>query len=336
MRGRGRNWVSVWYIRCFDPPADASLVLTTPQREIFEKVKAFVLQYRSASPAAIANASLTMVNDFPARERKFVTELAADLRLSITWDEYDEQDRNLVTWRLPGAGEEPIPETEKTKSGENVESAEAEWEDVEEEESSEDEEALEAVNRVLKKYEKARVMKEDGEDDFDARYEQSIREKMDEWKRGYYQVCRCFDVVSVWFHLMTLDVGQVGDLVRRPSRDGRFNLLLRGGIAVGYALLLQRRCVVGLVLPVPLCAADIRRVYPLAYASPRTDWSTLDLRGVSEFTFEFELGKPFLPFEQLMGVLPEASKELIPKAYHVGCLIFIRRFRSITVTGTHV
>jgi 5'-3' exoribonuclease 1 len=35
--------------------------------------------------------------------------------------------------------------------------------------------------------------------------------------------------------------------------------------------------------------------------------------------FEFELGVPFRPFEQLMGVLPEASKEHIPLAYQV-CL----------------
>jgi 5'-3' exoribonuclease 1 len=34
-------------------------------------------------------------------------------------------------------------------------------------------------------------------------------------------------------------------------------------------------------------------------------------------TFTFELGVPFLPFQQLMGVLPEASKELIPVAYRV-------------------
>lgn len=34
--------------------------------------------------------------------------------------------------------------------------------------------------------------------------------------------------------------------------------------------------------------------------------------------FKFELGKPFRPFEQLMGVLPFASREHIPLAYQVG------------------
>lgn len=40
-----------------------------------------------------------------------------------------------------------------------------------------------------------------------------------------------------------------------------------------------------------------------------------DLVDISDFKFEFELGRPFLPFEQLMGVLPPLSKQLIPPAF---------------------
>ncbi len=43
----------------------------------------------------------------------------------------------------------------------------------------------------------------------------------------------------------------------------------------------------------------------------------LDLKGVDNMEFRFDLGEPFHPFQQLMGVLPEASKELIPMAYQV-------------------
>lgn len=45
-----------------------------------------------------------------------------------------------------------------------------------------------------------------------------------------------------------------------------------------------------------------------------------DLKGVDKMTFKFDLGKPFKPFEQLMGVLPAASKDHIPQAYQVCCL----------------
>lgn len=34
-------------------------------------------------------------------------------------------------------------------------------------------------------------------------------------------------------------------------------------------------------------------------------------------SFSFTLGTPFRPYEQLMGVLPLASKDQIPNAYHV-------------------
>jgi hypothetical protein len=48
-----------------------------------------------------------------------------------------------------------------------------------------------------------------------------------------------------------------------------------------------------------------------------------DFVGVDKMKFLFELGKPFLPFEQLMGVLPEASKELVPQPYRVGAVFFL-------------
>ena len=42
-----------------------------------------------------------------------------------------------------------------------------------------------------------------------------------------------------------------------------------------------------------------------------------DLKGVDQMTFNFDLGTPFKPFEQLMGVLPAASQELIPSPFRV-------------------
>lgn len=43
----------------------------------------------------------------------------------------------------------------------------------------------------------------------------------------------------------------------------------------------------------------------------------IDLHGLADMKFPFELGKPFTPFQQLMGVLPEDSKEHVPSAYRV-------------------
>ena len=51
-----------------------------------------------------------MPNSFPAADRKFINDLADSLHLSITWDEYDDDDQNLVTWRFPGELEEPVQE----------------------------------------------------------------------------------------------------------------------------------------------------------------------------------------------------------------------------------
>jgi 5'-3' exoribonuclease 1 len=149
-------------------------VLTEEQRVIFDQVKAFVMQHRGAPTATLARARLALPNTFAARERTFIGKLADDLHLSLTWDEYDADDNNLVTWRLPGALDAPLPD-EDAADGDD-----GEWEDVGEADA--------AVDRVLNKYDKARVMPEDGEGDFDARYEASVKEKMDEWKRGYYKV----------------------------------------------------------------------------------------------------------------------------------------------------
>ena len=133
---------------------------------------------------------LVMPNDFPARERAFITQLASDLHLYVTWDEYDDEDQNLVVFRLPNYLEEQNgggAGTEKNGNDGDVGSDDEDENWVDEESEEEDEEANEAVDRVLNKYEKADVV-EDEEEDFDTRHERNVQEKMDEWKRGYYRV----------------------------------------------------------------------------------------------------------------------------------------------------
>ncbi|XP_045906934.1 5'-3' exoribonuclease 1 [Micropterus dolomieu] len=50
--------------------------------------------------------------------------------------------------------------------------------------------------------------------------------------------------------------------------------------------------------------------YPYHYAPFLSD-----IRNISGLKLTFDLGKPFMPFQQLLAVLPAASKELLPEAY---------------------
>ena len=52
--------------------------------------------------------------------------------------------------------------------------------------------------------------------------------------------------------------------------------------------------------------------YPYHFAPKITD-----LKRVDDFKFDFELGKPLTPYQQLMGVLPEESKDHVPPVYRV-------------------
>lgn len=152
-------------------------MLTKEQRDILDKVKAFVMENRK--PPSLSHfraARLAMKNEFPARERTFINKLSEELHLSVRWDEYDDEDNNVVTWRFPGA-------LETSEEGPDNGGNEDEWEDMEG-----DEESHIAVDRVLNKYDRAPVQDPDAEGDFDARYEKSLKDKMDEWKRGYYRV----------------------------------------------------------------------------------------------------------------------------------------------------
>ncbi|KIJ09179.1 hypothetical protein PAXINDRAFT_48683, partial [Paxillus involutus ATCC 200175] len=233
-------------------PERTGLVLTRPQREILDKVTAFVLESRGKRPSP--NTSLTMPNTFPARDRNFISTLSTDLHLCVTWDEYDEEDQNLVTLRLSGSMEDRVPP------------------------NGDDEESRLAVDRVLKEYEKVPTVDDDEGGGFDARHEKSINDKMDEWKRTYYK-------------------GKLNISYDNPEQMEA--LMFQYAEGLQWVMHYYYSGV-----------ASWSWFYNYHYA-PRIS----DLQGVGDMEFSFELGKPFRPFEQLMGVLPSASKDLIPLAY---------------------
>ena len=95
---------------------------------------------------------------------------------------------------------------------------------------------------------------------------------------------------------------------------------------MGHVLLLRRCRQLGLVLPLPLRASDLWCVEPPSVGTWRSRPALTtrpsrrlppDLRDVDKMMFDFDLGKPFHPFEQLMGVLPAASQSHIPEAFRV-------------------
>ncbi len=55
------------------------------------------------------------------------------------------------------------------------------------------------------------------------------------------------------------------------------------------------------------------------YRHHYSPWIT-DIRNFSGMSMDFELSRPFKPFEQLLAVLPAASKELLPKPLQVTIL----------------
>lgn len=87
---------------------------------------------------------------------------------------------------------------------------------------------------------------------------------------------------------------------------------------MGSQLLLQGMFQLVLVLRLPLCSPHHRYVHcPILAFAYRADNVIADLVKIAEMKFDFQLGMPFTPFQQLMGVLPEDSKEHVPDAYRV-------------------
>lgn len=212
--------------------------------------------------------------------------MADELRLTISFDEYDENDEPIIVLRLDEEAAEMMQaDTQSNFSGEE---ADGEWRD--------------AIQRVLKKYDKAPVLEDQSESDFEDEYASKLKEKMDNWKAEYYKVGCLSDtrtekespeVIYLWQDKLSIDYRnqqQMHDLTYRYVEGLQWVLhyYYDGVAAWGW-------------------------FYDYHYA-PKIS----DLKGVDKFEFNFDLGSPFKPFEQLMGVLPDLSNQFIPKAFRVG------------------
>ncbi|KAI7974680.1 hypothetical protein EIK77_003828 [Talaromyces pinophilus] len=139
-----------------------SFTITPSQKKLLKEIKQYVLN----RPSNIQHAKpLDLSPTLPARDRKFVEQLADDLRLMWTTITDDHGER-LIRLQLPGS----------------TVSAEGEGDESEE---SEDEEASMALRRVIKRYENAKVHEQTAEEAQMAA-EQKYEQKFQEWKNKYY------------------------------------------------------------------------------------------------------------------------------------------------------
>lgn len=143
------------------------LTITPAQKEILKTVKKYVLNRPSS---ARHSKPLDLSPALPARDRKFVEQLADDLRLMWTTAS-NEQGERFIRLQLPGA---PVEGQE-----ENVENNASS-------DDEEDEEASMALRRVIRRYENAKVQDVSAEEAQMAA-EQKYEAKFQEWKNKYYE-----------------------------------------------------------------------------------------------------------------------------------------------------
>lgn len=196
-----------------------SLVLTETQKKLFTTLQNF-LTTSLASLDTASTASLQFPNDLAARDKKFLSDFSDELKLVVTYDEFNDEDENLITIRFDEAMIEFAREEEEeeedegrisTEEEEGDESSEAEEIGIvhlnlngeverqarkkkEQKNVREEAEWQKAIRRVLKKYERAEVQKEFNEEEFEKQMEKEIQEKMVTWKSDYYKVSSRFSV----------------------------------------------------------------------------------------------------------------------------------------------
>jgi 5'-3' exoribonuclease 1 len=224
------------------------LTVTPAQKDLFKDVKKYVLN----RPGKAADTKpLDFPSSLPARDRKFVEQLADDLRLPWTTvsDEHGERFIRLQFPEIPG-------------------------DDSDEEE---DEEASMAVQRVIRKYDNAKVQEVSAEEAQKAA-EKKYEEKFQEWKDKYYT--------------SKFDWGlENAEEMRKLTEN-----YVQG---LQWVLFYYYRGI-----------ASWPWFFGYHYAPMISD-----VKKGLKADMNFRLGQPFRPYEQLMGVLPDRSKKIVPPAY---------------------
>lgn len=225
------------------------ITMSTEQQGIFQGIEKYV-----KARSKVENQPYNLPASLPARDRKFVEELADSLRLQWETIQDDEGNRHMQL-------------TFPSSSDDSDDS-----DDI-----SEDEEAQIALNRVLDRFRKATIV-DVGADDAQAAMEQKYHEQFIKWKNRYYQ--EKFD----W------DLSNTEEL-RKLTEN-----YVQG---LQWVLYYYYQGVVS---------------WPWYFKYHYSPMISDVIRGLGA-DLKFDLGQPFLPYQQLMGVLPDRSKKTVPEAY---------------------
>ncbi|KAK0635196.1 XRN 5'-3' exonuclease N-terminus-domain-containing protein [Bombardia bombarda] len=148
-----------------------------------------------------------------------------------------------------------------------------------EDEEEEDEESQSAVLRIVKKYDNAQVLDVTAAD-AQAGYEAKYKEKFQEWKDKYY-----YDKFEDW---------------TPQNKEEELRKLTENYIqGLQWVLYYYYRGIAS---------------WPWYYRYHYSPMISDIMKGMNA-DLNFKLGQPFRPYEQLMGVLPDRSKKIVPTVY---------------------
>ncbi|KAL8783218.1 MAG: hypothetical protein Q9213_004782 [Squamulea squamosa] len=229
-----------------------SITMTTNQKAIFEGVKLYV-NSRSDDDGS-SSRPLDLPSTLNAQDRKFVEDLAGDLGLrwkSVADDTGNRHMRLDLPRRLEGDDQE---------------------------DNEEDEESQLALNRVIKRYENAKIVDitaEEAQAQMKIKYDHKFRG----WKDKYYR--------------SKFEWGLDNEVEMRKLTENYVQ-------GLQWVLFYYYRGV-----------ASWPWFYGFHYSPMISDVK----KGLGA-DMNFRLGQPFRPYQQLMGVLPDRSKRIVPTSYH--------------------
>lgn len=228
------------------------LVISSKQMQLFKNIKRFVNRRLVASDST--SVPYDLPSTLPARDRKFVEELADTLHLQWKTVEDDQGERHIQLSFPPKLTAE------------------------DEDEESEDEESRNALLRVFQRYENAKVVDVSPEE-AQATMNKKYEEKFLAWKNQHYE-------------------SKFGWGLENEEELTKLTENYVQGLQ--WVLYYYYRGV-----------ASWPWFYGYHYAPMISD-----VKKGLKADINFKLGQPFRPYQQLMGVLPDRSKKIVPLPYH--------------------